>query len=78
MIDYQKIHKERELTTDETARALVQLIKKPVMELIEHIIEERAYLVILKALTVINDTEFTPITNPKKPWKSTFQKKKSV
>ena len=67
-IDYKKEHKLRDLTTDETARALVSLIKDPLIEIIDEIIEQRAYLVILKALTTIEGTEFTPIKNPNKPW----------
>ena len=59
---------EKKLSTDETARALVQLIKTPVMEMVSEILEQRAYLVILKALTVINDTPFTPIKDPNKSW----------
>jgi len=66
-IDYKKLFEERDLTTDESARALAQMIKEPLMKIFEEIIEQRCYLVILAVLSEIEGAEFKPVRDIHNP-----------
>jgi hypothetical protein len=65
--DYKKLFNERELTTDESARALAQMIKEPLMKIFEEIIEQRCYLVILAILSEVEGSDFNPIRDIHNP-----------